>query len=76
MWCITKSGSLLTSLVILERSIKATMQLIMLSALVMSISRLKIEDSGVHVLKDVRHVPRLQKNIISLGDLHGSGYVF
>jgi len=38
--------------------------------------KIKTQDGGEHLLKGVRHVPRLRRNLISLGDLHGNGYVY
>ena len=38
--------------------------------------KIKTQDGGEHLLKGVRHVPRLRRNLISLGDLHDNGYVY
>ncbi|PKU72844.1 Retrovirus-related Pol polyprotein from transposon TNT 1-94 [Dendrobium catenatum] len=36
----------------------------------------KMHDGHVRILKDVRHVPDLKRNLISLGTLDDSGYIF
>ena len=36
----------------------------------------RVKSCVEHVLKDVRHIPKVRRNLISLGELHGDGYVY
>jgi hypothetical protein len=38
--------------------------------------KIKTQDGNELVLQDVRYAPRAHKNLISLGELHGIGYVY
>ena len=38
--------------------------------------KIKTQDGDELVLQDVRYVPRARRNLISLGELHGKGYVY
>jgi hypothetical protein len=38
--------------------------------------KIKNQDGDELVLQDVRYVSRSQRNLISLGELHGNGYVY
>jgi hypothetical protein len=38
--------------------------------------KIKTEEGDELVLQDVRYVSRARRNLISLGELHGNGYVY